>query len=226
MKIALALSLFASFATAQNDITNTALKTLVDATLTTSKLRSADRDRLAHMFETCEVTPSAMSRLLDDAVNTATNCTKVVTDKTTDMTFSTKDKERANLCIKDAKALLKTHGGINFLSVPALTSEQKTTLRQCADGTESVYGAALKVLVQRYTPCKIAFEADDLAIFDTIVPADAASNTEIVNQLAVRNVCNTLTAFEEMNVLMVDLATNTVNSFVNGLSVFSSNLSD
>ena len=219
----LALLGIAVAAAQTNQLQSATLKTLFDFALPLTDLTSAEKDTLAELFEGCDGATNALSPLLDDAVATATNCTKVATEKTTDSVFSTSDKTRSKQCVTDARTLFLTHTGINFLATPALTQEDKATLHACANGDATRYGEALKVLVQRYTPCKLTIGSAELSIMNKIAPANASNDAENMNQITVRNVCTSMDGFETMNSLVVDFATNTVSSFVNGLHVFSNN---
>lgn len=210
-------------AAAQTQLQSTALKTLFDIALPMADLTSAEKETLANMFEGCDGATNVLSPLLDDAVATASNCSKVATEKTTDSIFSSSDKLHMTQCVTDAKTLFTTHGGINFLAVPALTESNKATLKSCANGVGSSYGEALKVIVQRYTTCTLSIGPSELAIMNKIVPPEASTDAENSNQIAVRNVCISMDGFETMNGMVVDFATNTVKSFVNGLHVFSTN---
>ena len=217
------LLLGAAFSVAQNDLQRTALKALFDLTVPVADLTTAERDTLATLFEGCDASTNVLSPILDDVVATATNCSKVVMEKTTDSIFSTSDKTRMTHCTTDAQTLLTKHGGVNLLSVPALTAANKATLKSCANGDGSTYGDALAVLVQRYTPCKLTITNAEKAIMDKIVPASPSTDAENGNQVAVRNICISMDGFETMNGLVADVAANTIKTFVNGLHIFSTN---
>ena len=203
---------------AQSTLQSTALKTLFDLTLPLTDVSSNDRETLASLFEHCDASTNILSPILDDAVSSAWNCTKVITEKSTDSVFSTADKLLADGCIADTRKFFLKHGGINFLSVPALSAADKATLKSCANGAK--YGEALAVIVQRYTPCAVSY-TNELAIFKKIVPESPTTDAQNANQVAVRNVCISMNSFESMNSLVSDFTSNTVAAFVNGMHVFS-----
>ena len=206
-----------------NQLQSTALKTLFDIALPMADLTSAEKETLANMFEGCDGATNVLSPLLDDVVATASNCSKVAAEKTTNSILSSSDKLHMTQCVMDAKTLFSKHGGINFLAVPALTAGNKATLKSCAGGVGSSYGEAMKMLVQRYTACTLSIGSAELAIMNKIVPSEASTDAENSNQIAVRNICNSMDGFETMNGLVVDFATNTAKSFIDGLHMFSTN---
>ena len=209
--------------TAQNTLQSTALKVLFDLSIPLSDLSSSERDTLSDLFESCETTTNVLSPFLDDALSAASKCADVAADKSTNDVISSADHQRLKTCTSDVRGFFRAHGGINILASPVLTEQNKTTLSDCADGVKSSYGHALELLVHRYTPCTITITEEQRADFAKIVPPNATSDAETSNQVSVRNVCNSLHNFEMLTRIVADFATNTINSFVDGMHSFTNN---
>ena len=207
-------------AVGQSSLQNSIVSALFDLTVPLNSLSAEERDTLVKLTNECETETSALSSILDDALTTVSNCSTIVSKKSTTSLFSAGDKRRSEACIHDGKSVLKKHGGLNFLAVPRLTPSNKEKLKACAQGESSAYADALMVILQRYTQCKITFNVEAKEVLLKVAPASSKNNAENSNQVAVRSICSSMDSFESINNLLVDFASNTVESFLHGLRTF------
>ena len=197
-------------------LVNTAVQNLLDTVLTQSSITAADRERVTTLLDDCRATTSPLTKVLDDAVAATNKCTESAFDKATEPYLTAGDNERFHNCTFKTRDVFLRHGGVNFLAEPEITSANISILRSCADGTGTL-GTAFGIVLNRYTPCSLEYNATDTAIFDRAL----ASSTRMVGEsrsASLRQVCSNLVAFEDLNSVVARFTASSVSSFLESLT--------
>ena len=197
------------------------VETILDATLPSSDLPTADKTALSTLLvNNCSIKTSYLSDALEDATNISKKCKTAFTDKTNDKLLSEHDRYRLKNCSSLSRGFFEKYkGGADIFLVPHDTGFQ-AHVRQCAEGDEDSYKVAIGHILNRYTPCSLNITANHLRIFHTIIDPPSTASDEERREAdarvgALRTICISLSAFEDLRSNVVDFVSNAADTFIN-----------
>lgn len=202
----------------EDSAARTVLKGLIDATFVQSDLTDAGRNTIATLLENCDVSATPLNRVLDDAVAAANKCQESVVDKSEELVITAADGARFKNCTFATRDVYVKHGGINFLAQPSLSDADLHTLKMCADGTDMHLGEAFYVVLNRYTPCVLPHmtAGDQSALRDALTSSTIFVGEQ--RQASLRQICNSLSSFEDLNKVVARFTTGSVASFIDSIT--------